>query len=130
MDAFLFDADEPDAPEGKPRLPSLASLPRYRRQVAREMEEAGGNLRGLIDGRPGRAGGTDEPQAWEEGADEGEAWDEDDAADLCTDEPEPDAAPRAALPGLVFSDPRTDLVGWCRAKRKEMEARFEAGERG
>ena len=132
MDAFLFDADEPDAPEAKPRLPSLATLLRYRRQVAREMEEAGRNLHRLIDGRPGRAGGTDEPEGGEE--DEGEAdadGRDDDEADaaFCTDEPGPEAA-RAVLPGPVFPDPRRGPVGRCRAKRGETAVRFEAGGRG
>ncbi|MCB1883895.1 MAG: hypothetical protein KDG89_07855 [Geminicoccaceae bacterium] len=131
MDAFLFDTDEPDAPEGKPRLPSLATLLRYRRQIAREMEEAGRNLHRLIDGRLHRMDGTDEPDAWEEeeeeddDADEADGWDGDDA-DAGTDEPAPEAAPS----GPVFPDPRADPVGRCRAKRGETEARFEAGGRG
>ncbi|MCB1883531.1 MAG: hypothetical protein KDG89_05965 [Geminicoccaceae bacterium] len=85
MDAFLFDTDEPDAPEGKPRLPSLATLLRYRRQIAREMEEAGGNLHRLIDARLHRMGGTD---GCEEKTDEDDAAGQDDDAanaNLCTD---------------------------------------------
>ena len=129
MDAFLFDADEPDAPEAKPRLPSLATLLRYRRQVAREMEEAGGNLHRLIDGRLGRAGGTDEPGA---GGEEDEETDEadadgrdDDEADAasCTDEPAPEAA-GAGLPGPVFPDPRRDSIFSCRARISISALRF------
>ncbi|MCB1882671.1 MAG: hypothetical protein KDG89_01550 [Geminicoccaceae bacterium] len=127
MDALLFDADEPDAPHGGQRLPSLATLLRYRRQVAREMEEAGRNLHRLIDGRLHRMDGTDEPDAWEEeeddDADEADGWR---GADAGTDEPGPEAAPS----GPVFPDPRRDPVGRCRAKRGETEARFEAGGRG
>ncbi|MCB1885455.1 MAG: hypothetical protein KDG89_15915, partial [Geminicoccaceae bacterium] len=90
------------------------------------------NLHRLIDGRPGRAGGTDEPGAGEEdeGEDDADGRDDDEAdAASCTDEPGPEAAP-VALPGPVFPDPRRDPVGRCRAKRGETEARFEAGGRG
>ena len=75
MDALLFDTDEPEAR----RLPSLATLLRYRRQVGRDMAEAGANLQTLIEARLHGAGGTDESDAWE-----------DDAAD--TNEPEPSHA--------------------------------------
>ena len=71
MDALLFDTDEPEAR----RLPSLATLLRYRRQVGRDMAEAGANLQTLIEARLHGAGGRDESDAWE-----------DDAAD--TNEPE------------------------------------------
>ena len=37
MDQFLLDTDEPEAPGEKPRLPSLATLLRYRKRIARDM---------------------------------------------------------------------------------------------
>ncbi|MCB1884056.1 MAG: hypothetical protein KDG89_08695 [Geminicoccaceae bacterium] len=120
MDRFLFDTNEPDA---GPRLPSLATLLRYRRQIAREMEEAGRNLRGLIDARLRDAGGTD---GWEDGEGADDGWNGNAAADdLDTDEPEPEAV-RAVLPGLVFPDPRTEPVGWL----VPGEARGRAGAAG
>ncbi|MCB1882809.1 MAG: hypothetical protein KDG89_02260 [Geminicoccaceae bacterium] len=103
MDRFLFDTDEPGAPQAGQRLPSLATLLRYRRQNARDMEEAGRNLRSLIDGRLHHAGGTDgwededDADAWNEG--EGGTVDRDDDAGPCTDEPE--ATPTASPSGLA-----------------------------
>ncbi|MCB1883515.1 MAG: hypothetical protein KDG89_05885 [Geminicoccaceae bacterium] len=120
MDAFLFDADEPDAPEGKPRLPSLATLLRYRKRIARDLEETGRNLHTLIDGRLCRADDTDdtddtdEPDAWEdEAGEEANGWEADEDG---TDEPEAgEAAPWAdggepVMAGMNLAagvDPRT-----------------------
>ena len=131
MDALLFDTDEPEAR----RLPSLATLLRYRRQVGRDMAEAGANLQTLIEARLHGAGGTDESDGWEEDegvgegrvADDVDGWDDD--TDPCADESAPKAAPMS-LPGIGLPDPRTDPVGWRGARHREILARFAAGERG
>ena len=72
MDALLSGTNQPG-------LPSLATLLRYRRQVARETNEAGANLQALIEARPARGVDTNEPGAWPE-AREGAAAHETDAA--------------------------------------------------
>ncbi len=55
MDALLSGTNEPG-------LPALATLLRYRRQVARETGEASANLAALIDARPRLEVDTNEPE--------------------------------------------------------------------